>query len=261
MRLFYSEYGSEHTDTVVLLHGYLSDGRYWKPVIAHLEQTHRVIAIDLLGFGKSPKPRLTDYSLETHSQAVITTLKDIVLPDKITLVGHSMGGLIASRISALLPEMIADVVLFNMPIYTGAPQARETLHATSRLYRTMLYSPLGRVGLPLIKYTAASPFVRLAPKTLRPVIRSSSRSSHASRKKSLRHTIEQTNAIELLSSIPVRTRMVQGTYDRIIYRENLTRHTASIEKTTAITWVETGHHTPAFRPNFSYQMIIGGDAT
>lgn len=258
MRLFYREYGNEHTDTVILLHGYLSDSRYWRPVIAHLKQTHRVIAIDLLGFGKSPKPRLNDYSLETHSQAVITTLESLTLPEKIILVGHSMGGLVASRIAALIPETIADVVLFNMPIYTGASEARETLRTTSCLYRIMLYSPLGRVGLPLIKYTAASPFVHLAPKMLRPVIRSSSRSSHASRKKSLHHTIEQTNAIELLSSIPVRTRMVQGSLDRVIYRKNLTRHTTLVEKTTATTWVETGHHTPAFQPNFSYQMIIGG---
>ncbi len=146
MRLFYREYGTEHTDTVVLLHGYLSDGRYWSSVVKRLKQTHHVIAIDLLGFGKSPKPR--------------------------------------------------------------------------------------------------------------PVIRSSSKNTHASRRKSLRHTIERTNAIELLQSIPLRARMVQGTQDREIYRDNLNMHTKLVTKNTTIRWVDTGHHAPALLPDFSYQLII-----
>ena len=258
MRLFYREYGTEHTDTVVLLHGYLSDSHYWSPVIKLLKQTHRVIAIDLLGFGKSPKPRLSSYSLDTHSQAVIDTLHTIGLPTKITLVGHSMGGLVAGHIASLAPDKVADVVLFNMPVYTTPEQVRETLASTSRLYRTMLYSPIGRFGWPILKYAAASPLVHIAPKTLRPIVRSSSKNSHASRKKSLLHTIEQTNAIDLLTSIPVNTRIVQGVHDRPIYKTNLADHTTSLAKNTSITWIETGHHTLVLRPDFSYRMIING---
>ncbi len=256
MRLFYREYGSGHSNTVVLLHGYLSDGRYWSSVVKRLKQTHHVIAIDLLGFGKSPKPRLSTYSLDAHSQAVIETLATLSLPEKVVLVGHSMGGLIASRIASLQPEMVADIVLFNMPIYLNQSQARETLRATNRLYQTMLYSPIGRLGWPILKYTAASPLVHIAPKKLRPVIRSSSKNTHASRRKSLRHTIERTNAIELLQSIPLRARMVQGTQDREIYRDNLNMHTKLVTKNTTIRWVDTGHHTPASLPDFSYQLII-----
>jgi pimeloyl-ACP methyl ester carboxylesterase len=78
----------------VLLHGFGATGftwRHWTPV---LEKSHRVFVTDLKGFGASPKPRDGRYSPHDHADAVCRLLDDHGL-DRVTLVGHSLGGGVA----------------------------------------------------------------------------------------------------------------------------------------------------------------------
>lgn len=63
--------------TIILLHGFLSDSRYWRGITSSLSQHYRVVTIDLLGFGKSPKPKTATYSLTYQAQLVAKTIKDV----------------------------------------------------------------------------------------------------------------------------------------------------------------------------------------
>lgn len=255
MMLYYRTIGSG--EPVVLLHGYLSSGHYWHHLVPLLtQQGRRVITIDLLGFGGSPKPRDNDYSLDSHADAVLRTIHAILgTQARFTLVGHSMGALVASQLVHKLPDQVDKLVLFNMPVFTAKAQARTTFAQTSFVYKSMLYTPAGRVGWPILKKLVSSPLIRTMPRTLRPIAHSSSQNTHTSRRRSLEHAIERTNGIELLAGIRVPTQFVGGIYDRRIYKENIEAHAHELPHNITITWLEAGHHIPAKLPDVATGFI------
>jgi pimeloyl-ACP methyl ester carboxylesterase len=98
--------------TVLLLHGKNFNGYYWKSVIPVLVKAgFRVIVPDQPGWGRSDKPDL-HYSF--HLLAAATRmLLDALHIDKTIVVGHSMGGMLASRFTMLYPNRVEKLVLEN----------------------------------------------------------------------------------------------------------------------------------------------------
>ena len=96
---------------VVLLHGFLENSTMWKDVIPSLSKRNRVIAIDLLGHGK------TDCLGYVHSMEVFATSVQAVLQHlkirKYILVGHSLGGYISLEISKTNSNQIKGLCLVN----------------------------------------------------------------------------------------------------------------------------------------------------
>jgi pimeloyl-ACP methyl ester carboxylesterase len=107
---------------VVLLHGIASSSVTFANVIPLIETDHRVIALDLLGFGESPSPEGATYSVAEHAAAVLKTLRRLKLRRPVVLVGHSMGALIATRLAATRPRWVSRLVLVSPPVYV-APDA------------------------------------------------------------------------------------------------------------------------------------------
>lgn len=99
--------------TVVLLHGKNFNGAYWKTTVEALaKEGYRVIVPDQIGFGKSSKPigyQFTFQQLAQNTKAVLDELKI----DKIYLLGHSMGGMIATRFTLMYPETVEKLILEN----------------------------------------------------------------------------------------------------------------------------------------------------
>jgi pimeloyl-ACP methyl ester carboxylesterase len=94
-RIAYRVAGDPDLPVVLLIHGISSSGATWEPVIPGLARHAHVIAPDLVGHGQSDKPR-TDYSLG----AFATGLRDLLEQlghDRVTVVGHSLGGGIAMQ--------------------------------------------------------------------------------------------------------------------------------------------------------------------
>ena len=82
---------------VVMIHGIASSSVTFERLIPLVEPYHRVIAIDLLGFGESPAPDDAAYTIDEHVAALARTLRELRLREPFVLVGHSMGALIARR--------------------------------------------------------------------------------------------------------------------------------------------------------------------
>jgi pimeloyl-ACP methyl ester carboxylesterase len=99
--------------TVVLLHGKNFTASYWEPTIRWLvARGYRVIAPDQIGFGKSSKPAAFQYSF--HQLAENThALLDAAGVKQASVVGHSMGGMLAVRYALMFPECVEKLVLVN----------------------------------------------------------------------------------------------------------------------------------------------------
>lgn len=99
--------------TFVLMHGKNFSGFYFKQIIQLLNQKgYRVIVPDQIGFGKSTKPETFQYSF--HALADSTQELLIALDVKnFSLVGHSMGGMLATRYALMYPEQVRKLYLIN----------------------------------------------------------------------------------------------------------------------------------------------------
>ena len=94
---------------LVFLHGVLGSTRVWEHLAAELAADHVVVAPDLFGHGRSDRPD-GDYSLAGHA-ATVRDLLDALALDRVTLVGHSLGGGIALEFTYLFPERVTGLVL------------------------------------------------------------------------------------------------------------------------------------------------------
>lgn len=98
--------------TVMLFHGKNFNGYYWKDVIPMLtSRGYRVIVPDQFGWGKSDRP-VTHYSFHRLAEYNMELLKGLGIK-KVTVVGHSMGGMLAVRFALMYPELVEKLVLEN----------------------------------------------------------------------------------------------------------------------------------------------------
>ncbi len=96
---------------VLFIHGILGSQRQWEHLVDTMDDDHRVLVPDLFGHGDSAKP-MGDYSLSSHA-ATMRDLLDHLGIDKVTLVGHSLGGGIAMQFFYLFPERVERLVLVS----------------------------------------------------------------------------------------------------------------------------------------------------
>ncbi len=99
--------------TVVLLHGKNFCGATWEGTINSLTQAgYRVIAPDQIGFCKSTKPAAYQFSFHQLAQNTKALLEARGI-DKATVVGHSMGGMLATRFALMYPDATEQLVMVN----------------------------------------------------------------------------------------------------------------------------------------------------
>lgn len=102
----------QNPQAVMLLHGKNFLGAYWQQTIRFLsENGFRVIVPDQVGFGKSAKPEVY-YSFHQLAQNTRELLQQLGV-QQVAVVGHSMGGMLATRFALLYPEMTTKLVLEN----------------------------------------------------------------------------------------------------------------------------------------------------
>ena len=121
LRIHYIDEGPREAPVVLLMHGEPSWAYLYRKMIAGLvAQGRRVIAPDLIGFGRSDKPdQPTDYTYERHVDWMSRWLLQAGLTD-ITLFCQDWGGLIGLRLVAAHPELFAGVVAANTGLPAGS---------------------------------------------------------------------------------------------------------------------------------------------
>jgi pimeloyl-ACP methyl ester carboxylesterase len=96
---------------LVLLHGVGGDADDWAFCLDALASSHRVVALDLLGFGRSAKPPI-DYTISGYVEMLGRFLRTFGL-ERVALVGHSLGGWIAAAFALASPQACDKLVLVD----------------------------------------------------------------------------------------------------------------------------------------------------
>jgi haloalkane dehalogenase len=147
LRMSWVEDGPADGEVVLLLHGEPSWSFLWRSVVPGLVDAGlRVVAPDLVGFGRSDKPaRQEDHSYARHVEWVRALVLDTLGLTGITLVGQDWGGLIGLRLVAEHPGRFARVVVANTGLPTGDTPMSEAFLAWQRFATTSPSFQVGRV--------------------------------------------------------------------------------------------------------------------
>jgi pimeloyl-ACP methyl ester carboxylesterase len=202
---------------VVLLHGLGRSADVWQHMSELLAtKPVRTVALDLLGFGQSPKPDWLQYNTDDHAKAVIAAIRHLRLKQPVVLVGHSMGCLVAVRVARLRPDLVRHLILYEMPLYNGLPDKRGyrlRLKFYFALYeRIVAFKPIFKGAG---KKRAQKLAERIAGFTLddatwKPFVRS------------LKHTIMEQSAHQDIKQIKLPMDVIYGTRDRVVIRGKTT---------------------------------------
>ena len=132
--------------TLLLLHGIGNNSHAWDAVIKKLPKNIRVIAIDLLGFGQSPKPKIIEYNAYQQARCVIRTYLSLGSPKKIIIVGHSLGALVGVELAKRYPLLVQSLILVSPPFYRAEDPSTKTLlpqpdDVLKDIYKVILKKP------------------------------------------------------------------------------------------------------------------------
>ena len=135
-RLYYYAAGTRGAgDPVVFIHGFPTSSHLWADVVPLMPAGHRLVVLDLLGFGRSDRPLGRDLSLRGHAERVLG-LMDALGINRACVVGHDVGGGVAQVLATRWPQRVSHLCLVDSIAFDAWP-AREV-----KLARAML--PLTR---------------------------------------------------------------------------------------------------------------------
>jgi pimeloyl-ACP methyl ester carboxylesterase len=109
--------GNPRGSPIVLLHCATCSMEWWQRLAPLLEPTHRVIRIDLLGMGGSDKPA-SGYAITDQATAVAEALAKLHVVGA-TVVGHSLGGSVATALAEQSPQLASKVVIIDQSAEDG----------------------------------------------------------------------------------------------------------------------------------------------
>lgn len=199
---------------VLLIHGLASSSHTWQPLVDQIDTSRwRVVGYDLLGFGRSPKPQNSLYTLNDHAASILASLDKKHKRQKIIIIGHSMGCLIATHIAANHPSLIEQIILYEPPLFADSPEFRS--HARRKNLYFAFYEQLLQRPRLLFKYS------KLVAKISEGRVLSVNSSSWLPFERSLKNTVMQKQAYDELKIIAVPTDIIYGSFDLMVTRTEL----------------------------------------
>ncbi len=111
--MLHYEIHGDSAETIVFLHGIGGTLKYWNKRVLPLSSNYRLILVDLLGYGQSPKP-WTKYTVDRHVEEIYQVLHE---QESLTIVGHSFGSIIALAFATRYPHLVKRLVLISLPYF------------------------------------------------------------------------------------------------------------------------------------------------
>lgn len=232
---------------VILLHGLFGSGASWMPAARLLAQEARLVVPDLLGFGSSPKPA-GEYTVEEHLRWLERLFS---AGGEWTVVGHSMGCVLAARAATRWTGRIRSAVLFNAPAFGSPGSRRERLSRHNFLTRASTWSPVAGRVICEASCLSRPVLTRVAPlwrrELPRDVVRDYFRHTWNSYESSFRHLIVERDFVADLAELRVPLLVVQGSHDGLADPPSAVRWPSSVRVET----VAGADHTSLLLPDGS----------
>ena len=147
--------GTPNGHTVMVFHGNNFGGFYFGNIIDALrKEGFRVIVPDQIGYGRSSKP-IIPYSFNDHARNSRAILQNLKI-DKAMIVGHSMGGMLATRFSTQFPDVTERLVIYN-PIGLSDTRYGRPAGSIDEQYKNALGATFQGVRASLMRYVAHNP--------------------------------------------------------------------------------------------------------
>jgi pimeloyl-ACP methyl ester carboxylesterase len=222
--------------TVVFVHGIGNTGATWDGMIADLPHSVRLITVDLLGFGDSPKPEWLRYNVREQARALRATLRQLRVHGRLIVVGHSLGALIAIEYARRYPHHTSSLILCAPPLYTPAETKRDGVRpkADDMLRRLYVRVANGR-GERLLKFaTLAKRYKLVAPSF------SLSDENISAYMATLSASIVQQTSLADALELKLPVHIIRGRFDPLVIAKNL--KTLSNENTfVSLGVINAGH--------------------
>ena len=111
--------------TIVFVHGWSCDARYWRAQVPYFSKSHRVVTLDLAGHGHSGTIR-SQYSMLAFGEDV-QAVTEAIGANRVILVGHSMGGSVIAEAARLMPGRVIGLIGVDTFQNIEYPMTREEL--------------------------------------------------------------------------------------------------------------------------------------
>jgi pimeloyl-ACP methyl ester carboxylesterase len=134
---------------LVLIHGVAGSHMVWDDISVELESDFTLTSVDLLGYGRSPKPR-TVYSPGLHVESIRRTLRRADIDPPYTLVGLSMGVNLALEFARRWPAEVQELIGIGFPYYPSEEVARVALQHNLWTRLTLTHPVLAAITIPVI---------------------------------------------------------------------------------------------------------------
>ena len=102
------------------IHGFPTSSHIWRDVVPLVPPGHRVVVVDLLGYGRSDRPESRDLSIKAHAERVLALL-DVLRISYATVIGHDLGGGIAQYLAVHHPTRVARLGLVSSVAFDSWP--------------------------------------------------------------------------------------------------------------------------------------------
>jgi pimeloyl-ACP methyl ester carboxylesterase len=142
-KVFYTDQG-QGGPALVLIHGWLCNQKFWREQVPALSKSHRVIALDMLGFGQSDAPRVS-YTQELLARSVLAVM-DRARVESAVLMGHSMGAAVARLVALRHPARVVGIISMDGALDRPPqdPSARQKWLAQAAAFGAQFAGPDGQ---------------------------------------------------------------------------------------------------------------------
>ncbi len=212
--------------TFVFIHGIGNTLHSWDDVVALMPKDVRIIGVDLLGFGGSPKPDWAIYNAKTQARSLGITLLGLRMAHQPILVGHSLGALVAVEVAKRYTLLPKRLVLCSPPFYSPTAEGKRIPTGDDmlrELYRVAKKHPE--------QLEALSPLavkLGLANKTL-----NITQDNVGSYLGALEASIINQTALADVATLKIPIDIFYGTFDPVVIKKHITTLAKTKENVTA----------------------------
>lgn len=237
-------YRSKKCPTVVFLHGIGNNAHTWDSIVDSLPDGSRYISVDLLGFGRSPKPEWELYDASSHARALARTLRRMEIKGPLIIVGHSLGAFVAIQYAKKHPKKVNRLILCSPPFYQPPPRKKAKIVPRDEVYRKLyqyIRKNSGKLLLPAKLYSQYMSLNKgrdINEKTVPAFV------------KSLEASIENQSSYKEIQKIRIPTDIIYGRFDILLIKKNLQSIKSKNKDYISLKSIAAGHDVMGLYGNY-----------